>query len=61
MKEWSFRLSELNVTGYVKSTITARVNRRTKLCLLDESDGLIFVGKDGKVEDKIYLEFEQIK
>jgi hypothetical protein len=29
--------------------------------LLDESGGLIFVGKDGKVEDKIYLEFEQIK
>ena len=29
--------------------------------MLDESDGLIFVGKDGKVEDKIYLEFEQIK
>jgi len=53
--EWTHSFKNLNITTKVKQSFVSKIRGRTRVCLLDDLNNLVFVGKDGKVDEIMNL------
>lgn len=59
-QDWSRTLSELSVENGLKQAFIGKVKGRTRVCLLDNENNLVLVGKDSKPEEIIALGTSEI-